>query len=443
MFRILITLILVFFNTAAFAFDIEPQQRAHSPLLSAGLASESEIGKNPYGRRFPAVCSGELQTIIVPPPDPVMAGDIITVEVYFLNSFNHTVTAQLPQSIESRLISGSTISNVHLIQNSLETLHEIIIPPSGFIKKQYTFAVPETLEGSVGMEFVNLSSKRALFSVLKKDEKAGKCLAESPKSNDTLEEIQSLFQSEFPYFPAYEPTYFSVGADPEKSKFQFSFKYRLFDVNKHDWAKNKPWLSGFHFAYTQTSLWDLKSDSKPFDDTSYKPEIFYLTGNIKPAFFAIAMPYLCFKTGFQHESNGKGGTDSRSTNYFYIKPISAFDLGKDYHLEVGPKVWIYAGNDNQTNPDIEDYRGYFDLELKFGKRDSLVFSTNIRYGSQGGSIQTDATYPLCKILLLGEKQDWLNPNIYFHIQYFNGYGESLIRYNEKSHALRMGIALVR
>ena len=43
--------------------DFEPQKRAHSPQLAAGLASESENSKLPYGRRFPSACCGELQTI--------------------------------------------------------------------------------------------------------------------------------------------------------------------------------------------------------------------------------------------------------------------------------------------------------------------------------------------------------------------------------------------
>ena len=42
---------------------IEPQKRAHSPQLAAGLASESENSKLPYGRRFPAACCGELQML--------------------------------------------------------------------------------------------------------------------------------------------------------------------------------------------------------------------------------------------------------------------------------------------------------------------------------------------------------------------------------------------
>ncbi len=38
---------------------VEPKQRAHSPLLLAGLASELKTDTIPYGRRFPAACSGE------------------------------------------------------------------------------------------------------------------------------------------------------------------------------------------------------------------------------------------------------------------------------------------------------------------------------------------------------------------------------------------------
>jgi hypothetical protein len=36
-----------------------------SAAQAAGLASESENGQLPYGRRFPAACCGELQTAVV------------------------------------------------------------------------------------------------------------------------------------------------------------------------------------------------------------------------------------------------------------------------------------------------------------------------------------------------------------------------------------------
>jgi hypothetical protein len=42
-------------------YFIEPKQRAHSPLIVAGLASELKTDIIPYGRRFPVVCDGDLQ----------------------------------------------------------------------------------------------------------------------------------------------------------------------------------------------------------------------------------------------------------------------------------------------------------------------------------------------------------------------------------------------
>ena len=45
--------------------------------------------------------------------------------------------------------------------------------------------------------------------------------------------------------------------------------------------------------------------SAPFEDTSYKPELFFISPNLKnrPSW----MHGLFFQTGFKHESNGLGG----------------------------------------------------------------------------------------------------------------------------------------
>ncbi len=50
-------------------------------------------------------------------------------------------------------------------------------------------------------------------------------------------------------------------SNPEDSKFQVSFKYRFFN-KKGTLAQKYPWVKGFRFGYTQTSFWDLKSESK-------------------------------------------------------------------------------------------------------------------------------------------------------------------------------------
>jgi hypothetical protein len=47
---------------------LEPRKRVHSPLLAAGLASESENEKLPYGEDSPWLAAGRLQKRIRKPP---------------------------------------------------------------------------------------------------------------------------------------------------------------------------------------------------------------------------------------------------------------------------------------------------------------------------------------------------------------------------------------
>jgi len=194
-------------------------------------------------------------------------------------------------------------------------------------------------------------------------------------------------------------------------------------------------LKGFHFGYTQTSFWDLSSDSAPFEDTSYKPELFFLSSNIDTG--APGIKRLFLQTGFQHESNGRGGEFSRSTNIFYAKPIFIFFNDKNqFGLQVSPKVWAYVNSNDDTNPDLEDYRGYFDLELKFGYADGFVQGSHLGWAKEGGSVQVDLTYPMRRFLL--KNFDW-----YLQVQYVNSLAESLLNYTERSEAFRLGFAIVR
>jgi outer membrane phospholipase A len=225
-----------------------------------------------------------------------------------------------------------------------------------------------------------------------------------------------------------------VGTDPEKSKFQISFKYQFFNSDG-PLVQNHPWAAGFHLGYTQTSFWDLQSASKPFEDTSYKPELFFLSPNFDTGWSRLRGLFL--QTGLRHESNGRGGTDSRSTNTIYLKPMLVF-----YHessmlgLLVAPKVWLYVDNDDETNPDLDHYRGYADLEIKAGKAEGLVFRSILGWAAEGGSVQLDLTYPLHR-LFFG------NIDLYFQVQYVNALAESLLYYQQRTRALRLGFAIIR
>lgn len=251
----------------------------------------------------------------------------------------------------------------------------------------------------------------------------------------SLDQADALVQSFIEAFAVHRPMYFLLGVDPglDHSKFQFSLKYRLFNPKGY-LSEIAPWLSGFHLAYTQRSMWDLKGDSKPFEDSSYMPELFYeipkIDLNIK------RVTAFGVRGGYQHESNGKSGPDSRSTNHLFLKPILGVHLVDTVHLVIAPKIFTYVNNSENTNDDLADYRGYFDLEVGIIDTAGLALYSHLWWAKEGATVQLDLTYPLTK--LLGR-----NLNLYLHAQYFNGYAETLLHYNERLEAFRLGFAIVR
>lgn len=258
-----------------------------------------------------------------------------------------------------------------------------------------------------------------------------------PAATDQWDEMSKFIDLYQPYvrnISFYQPMYFLVGNDPKDSKFQFSFKYRFFDPAK-PLTQQHPWVEGIHFAYTQTSFWDLSSDSKPFEDTSYKPELFYLTRNIDTGITRVDGFFV--QSGLQHESNGLAGDTSRSTNFAYLTPTFIFfNEDKLSGLKISTRVQLYLGNDDDTNPDLPDYRGYWDLGVTFGKANSFIVDTRWRWADAGGSVQADVTYPLHRLF----RND---VDLYFQVEYVNALAESLRHYNERKEAVRIGVAIVR
>ncbi len=236
------------------------------------------------------------------------------------------------------------------------------------------------------------------------------------------------------HFSAYEPIYFIAGPYNPVAKFEFSFKYRLFN-ERAPLATAVPILYGLHFSYSQISLWQLDVYSAPFYDTSYKPEFFWSNEDIK-LFKIPLVSEFGLQTGYGHESNGQAGAASRGINILFFRPIFNFGDPERFHFYIAPKLFVYLTEDG--NPDISKFRGYCDLRAVVGWRQGLELSVLGRLGSDynRGSITLDLTYPI---------RDLLDNNldVYIDAQYFNGYGETLRGYNVRSQAFRMGLALAR
>jgi phospholipase A1 len=377
--------------------------------------------------------AGGIETLIVPPAETPRAGHSMVFSVYFSNPENNPLPMDVPDSMMCRLSAGDKTIDVKAYAVLATSEKTMIICPGCFKQIQYSLELPSIIEGAVSMEIPDFKGTHVMFAVqtggvLKKSTDGE---AES-KEYETLDSLYELYQPYIKNLSAYDPMYFLVGTDPKNSKFQISFKYRLFDLGSA-LVQNHPWTKGFHLAYTQTSFWDLKSASKPFEDTSYKPEFFFLSPNIR-------VPWatgLFIKTGFQHESNGRGGEYSRSTNFLYIKPIYiAYWATHKLGILISPKVWAYIANEDENNPGLNDYRGYFDLEIKAGQANGFVLGSHFWYAKEGGSMELDLTYPLSQFI-------FKNLNLYFQIQYVNALAESLLNFRDRTEALRLGFAIVR
>lgn len=250
----------------------------------------------------------------------------------------------------------------------------------------------------------------------------------------SLEDLFSIYQPYLANIGPYKPIYFLYGTNPEDSRFQISLKYQLLG-NECALDRSCEWLKGFNLGYTQTSAWDLKSDSSPFEDTRYQPEIFYLTNNVsfRPSF----IDGLFYQAGVLHESNGRAGEYSRSTNYFYFSPAAIkYSSTSRLGIMVSPKLVLFFNNSDDTNPDLDKYRGNFGLDIKVGRAEGLVLDAGFRFAQEGVSTQLDITYPLGAGFLK-------NLEFYLHAQYSNALAETLVDYTERTEAVRIGIALLR
>lgn len=231
----------------------------------------------------------------------------------------------------------------------------------------------------------------------------------------------------------HEPMYFLVGGkDPVSARFQFSFRYRIFDTQGVV-AETLPVAGGVYFGFTQTSLWDLQSESKPFRDSSFRPSLFYRWTLDDPQ----GRGALALSGGYEHESNGKEDVPSRSIDTLFLRADVRLRLGESAtYLGIAPKFWSYL--DREDNPDIARYRGHAELGLRLGRDDGLLLSTLIRRGTAGKiGTQYDLSYPLRRSVFSGV-------GAFVHLQAFKGYGETLLEYDQnKDTQYRLGISLVR
>ena len=219
----------------------------------------------------------------------------------------------------------------------------------------------------------------------------------------------------------------STGAiDNNEAKYQISVKMPIYvqdDLN-----------GGLVFGFTAVSFWQIYNNdiSKPFRETNYEPEIFY---NWRSDFHLLGYRFNAMQLGINHQSNGQSQLRSRSWNRLFGSVLFS-----DYDSFYFIKAWYRIKEDEKLdpldaigddNPDITHFLGHFEFGYgaAFGKFKLFTrIRNNLKSSDNKGSIELNLSYPL------NDKYEVL-------LQYFNGYGDSLIDYNRHQQRFGLGVQL--
>ncbi len=212
-------------------------------------------------------------------------------------------------------------------------------------------------------------------------------------------------------------------ANPDKelknaeTAFQISFKTKIwqdvFGQNMDLWV-----------AYTQRSFWQFYNfkDSSPFRETNYEPEVLL---NFRTDYDLLWLKNRFINVGLNHQSNGQSGLLSRSWN----RAVANFGFERD-NLVLILKTWYRfpESAENDNNSDIENYLGYGELWGYYfwkGNRFGVMARNNLNLSTNRGAVQLEWSFPLLE-------------RISGYIQYFNGYGESMLDYNHNINRIGIG-----
>ena len=180
-------------------------------------------------------------------------------------------------------------------------------------------------------------------------------------------------------------------------------------------------------AYTQKSFWQVynSKESRPFREHNYNPDVFLKSAGKT---FNVDL-------GIEHESNGKSDPNTRAYNRTYLKlnlntaPVKISLKGWMTLSEEQALAQYYKYMDKERS--IDDYYGNCELEMTWfiGKAHFYNlgrYNPKTGYGAYRGNFSFATS-------------GWIAP----FLEYFKGYGDSLIDYNHSLERYMLGIIISR
>lgn len=218
------------------------------------------------------------------------------------------------------------------------------------------------------------------------------------------------------YFIGGIPTNTAIDEATADVKYQISFKQMI--------TKNTlPWNTYLFATYSQKAFWHIFKKSSPFKEINFNPTL--ELG--KPIFKDSRLVGLA-TLGYNHNSNGRDGEESRSWNSINLSYSRALN---DKTLLSG-EAWapFFYHTDN---PDILDYEGLFKFKLDHEFSDRFNGQVQVQKGlSWGwkGVIRTRLYY-----------RPFKTHNQYLMVEWYAGHAESLIAYDDFRSRVRIGYVI--
>jgi len=242
--------------------------------------------------------------------------------------------------------------------------------------------------------------------------------------------IIALFDRQ-PYFGMYKDNYFITGvpAGQKINKYTADIKFQI-SIQQRLTKTVLPFKTFLLLTYTQKSFWDAYAKSAPFKDNNYNPGL----SLVKPVIYKTKLRGTA-TLALEHESNGKDSIDSRGWNYFVLSGVYFYNA----YFSIQPKIWygiLDKGDKNLVgggNRDLYKYRGYGLIAFNYRSlKDKYWMSVIINPRTKFGDINTQVELNF----KMGRKS-----NQYFFVQWYEGYGESLLEYNKYASMVRVGICI--
>ncbi|RIV70166.1 phospholipase [Flagellimonas aequoris] len=236
-----------------------------------------------------------------------------------------------------------------------------------------------------------------------------------PTKNQVLDTVLPSFSIyKDAYFITGVPTNSSISKETADAKYQISFKQLIL-------RGELPFNSHLFLTYTQKAFWNVYEFSSPFQEVNFNPGI----GLGAPVFDRHDRLKGLVEMKLEHESNGRDSIYSRSWNSLSLN----YNTRLGEKLMVGIKGWlpfVYK----EDNPDLLNYIGFGELSFFYDFSDKLKLDVNMRKGNQWdwkGRVRTRLSLRLSE-----------TTNQHLMLEWYTGYGESLITYDQSRSMIRLG-----